>query len=171
MLAILHGEKRFQVRASALVRSEEHVLLHRTCGDSFWTLPGGRVEFGEDSAATVVRELREELGVQTRCLGLAFVTETFFGHLGEEFHEVGFILFAELAQDSAQIDKSVIHPGIEADRRLEFRWFRESELQAVEVFPKFLRDAKLGAGDFPQYVVEREEAIGRAATSDAQGRP
>lgn len=167
MISVKHGDKRFQVRAAALVRSEGHVLLHRARGDEFWTLPGGRVEFGEDSAATVVRELREELGVQARCVGPAFITETFFEHLGEKFHEVGFVLFAELAQDSSQLEKSVSHSGIEADRRLEFRWFRESELSELEVFPKFLRSSELGGGDFPKYIVEREDTIGCAVGSDA----
>ena len=167
MLTIQRGERRFQVRAAALVRSEGYVLLHRTEGDGFWTLPGGRVEFGEDSAATVVREVKEELGVRARCVGLAFITETFFEHREEKFHEVGFVLFAELAQGAAQLDKSVSHSGIEAGCRLEFRWFPESELSALEVFPKFLRNTSLDNGIFPRYIVEREEAIGRVVTPDA----
>lgn len=137
------------------------MLLHRTRGDGFWTLPGGRVEFGEDSAATLVRELREEIGVQARCVGPAFITETFFEHQGEAVHELGFILFAELPQGSPQLKKSVSHPGLEPGHRLEFRWFRESELSRVEVFPKFLRTMRLAAGGFPRYVVERENAVAR----------
>ncbi|PRW64957.1 DNA mismatch repair protein MutT [Actinopolyspora mortivallis] len=34
-----------------------------------WELPGGRVEPGEDEAAAVVRECREELGVDVRVAG------------------------------------------------------------------------------------------------------
>ena len=167
MLTIQRRDGRFQVRAAALVRSEGHVLLHRTEGDDFWTLPGGRVEFGEDSAATVVRELKEELGVLAHCVGLAFITETFFEHQDEKFHEVGFVLFAELSQGAVQLDKSVSHSGIEADRALEFRWFPESKLSELQVFPKFLRSTSLEKGVFPKYVVEREEALGHAVTPDA----
>ena len=33
-----------------------------------WTIPGGAVEYGETMAAAVVREIREELGVEVRVL-------------------------------------------------------------------------------------------------------
>lgn len=157
MLTIQRELQRFQVRASALVRHDGWVLLHRAQGDAFWTLPGGRVELGEDSAATVIRELREELGVAVRCTGLAFVAETFFEHLGEQMHEIGFIFFAELSADSPLLDKAVLHPGIEADRALEFGWLRESALAQAPVYPALLRTQALGAGGFPRYVVERQE--------------
>lgn len=35
-----------------------------------WELPGGKVDGGESDAAAIVRELREELGVETRAVGL-----------------------------------------------------------------------------------------------------
>jgi 8-oxo-dGTP pyrophosphatase MutT (NUDIX family) len=157
MLTIQRDLQRFQVRAAALVRHDGWVLLHRARGDTFWTLPGGRVEFGEDSAATMIREMREELGVEVRCAGLAFVAETFFAHLGEEVHEIAFIFFAELPSGSPLLEKEALHPGIEADRALEFQWLRESALAEAPVYPALLRTEALGRGDFPRYVVEREE--------------
>jgi len=51
------------VRASALVRHDGWVLLHRTQGDTFWTLPGGRVEFGVDLAE---RGHGLDVGLETR---------------------------------------------------------------------------------------------------------
>jgi 8-oxo-dGTP pyrophosphatase MutT (NUDIX family) len=38
-------------------------LIHQAVGDSFWSLPGGRVDMGESSVQTIVREMREELSV------------------------------------------------------------------------------------------------------------
>lgn len=157
MLTIQRELQRFQVRASALLRHDGWVLVHRTRGDTFWTLPGGRVELGEDSAATVIRELREELGVEARCTGLAFVAETFFAHLGEQVHEIAFIFFAELPSDLPLLQKEPLHPGIEAGRALEFRWLRETALAQAPIYPALLRTEALGGGGFPRYVVERQE--------------
>lgn len=40
-----------------------------------WTLPGGRAEDSEGIAEAVVREFREETGLEVEVLGLAFVAE------------------------------------------------------------------------------------------------
>ena len=62
MLSFDVGAGKFQARAAAIIRREDHILIHRMIRDPFWTLPGGRVEFGEDAATTVAREIAEELG-------------------------------------------------------------------------------------------------------------
>ena len=60
-----------RVAAYALVRdAEQRVLLVRIApgypAAGQWTLPGGGVNFAEDPAATVVRELAEETGLDGR---------------------------------------------------------------------------------------------------------
>jgi 8-oxo-dGTP diphosphatase len=42
-----------------------------------WNLPGGRQEERETCERTVVRELREETGLDVRVVGLAYVAESF----------------------------------------------------------------------------------------------
>ena len=51
---------------AAVIRRGDKILLASRPADkppAGWEFPGGKVEPGEDFAATVVRELREELGV------------------------------------------------------------------------------------------------------------
>lgn len=58
------------VVAGALIRDGSVLLGHRHASRAWypdvWDLPGGHVEPGESSRATLDRELREELGVQVR---------------------------------------------------------------------------------------------------------
>jgi ADP-ribose pyrophosphatase YjhB (NUDIX family) len=63
MLSFDAGAWRFNLRAAAIIRNVDRVLLHRLIGDDFWALPGGRVEAGETAQAAVGGEMREEIGV------------------------------------------------------------------------------------------------------------
>lgn len=51
--------------ASAIVTSSEgKILLHRRSDNARWALPGGTMEIGESIGQTIVREVREETGLE-----------------------------------------------------------------------------------------------------------
>ena len=76
------------VAACALVDPDNRILLaQRPDGKTLaglWEFPGGKVEAGETPEETVIRELAEELGIQTKTACLAPLT--FASHAYEQFH-------------------------------------------------------------------------------------
>ena len=76
------------VAACALIDSDRRVLLtRRPAGKSMeglWEFPGGKMERGERPEDTLIRELREELGIAVSEDCLAPLT--FASHAYEEFH-------------------------------------------------------------------------------------
>ena len=76
------------VAACALIDSDGRVLItQRPAGKimaGFWELPGGKLEPGERPEDTVIREMREELGVLIKEACLA--PFTFASHSYPEFH-------------------------------------------------------------------------------------
>ena len=76
------------VSAVALIDADGRVLLaQRPAGKSMaglWEFPGGKVEAGETPEAALIRELHEELGINTWKSCLAPLT--FASHPYEKFH-------------------------------------------------------------------------------------
>ena len=76
------------VAAVALIDADGRVLLaQRPEGKSLaglWEFPGGKVEPGESPEVCLIRELKEELGIDTWKSCLAPLT--FASHAYEEFH-------------------------------------------------------------------------------------
>ena len=81
-------KKLLLVAAVALVDADGRVLLaQRPEGKTLaglWEFPGGKVEQGETPEETIVREVFEEVGLETKIACLAPLT--FASHSYEDFH-------------------------------------------------------------------------------------
>lgn len=114
------------VTAAALVDREGRVLLaQRPPGKhlaGMWEFPGGKVDAGERPEEALIRELQEELGIDTRASCLA--PATFASHDYEDFHLVMLVYLCR---------KWSGHPrGLEGQ---PLRWARPAEMFSIDMPP------------------------------------
>ncbi|MBO6919401.1 MAG: 8-oxo-dGTP diphosphatase MutT [Rhizobiaceae bacterium] len=83
-----HSKPIILVAACALIDTDNRILIaQRPEGKSMagmWEFPGGKVETGETPEAALIRELHEELGIETKETCLAPLT--FASHSYDKFH-------------------------------------------------------------------------------------
>lgn len=171
MISFRVNGMRFNFRSAAVIIDDGHVLLHRALHQDYWSLPGGRVEAGEASAATIARELAEELGprVDARVERLLWVVENFFRLEGEPCHALGMFYLVMLGESSPYLRKERPFDGVEdalplhdgADSRLIFQWFPLETLADVPLYPTFLRERLTHLPAAPELVTHARLAANR----------
>jgi 8-oxo-dGTP diphosphatase len=109
---------------AAYIEQNDKVLLDRRKAGTHlagtWEFPGGKVEAGESEEAALVRELREELGVETN-IGAEIAR---VHHAYEDFDLI-LVLF----------EATVIHGEPSAVAVAEIGWFERRRLREVEMPP------------------------------------
>ncbi len=149
----------FNFRVAGLLFHDGRVLIHRTLRDDYFAFPGGRVESGEDTAQTVVREFQEEIGLDVEVVRLLWVNENFFSHEGYRFHELGFYYLLKAKEESAVPTTDLFYSkelGADGKPHLEFRWVEMERVGDIVLYPVFVKERLGNLPTSVEHLVERE---------------
>ena len=138
-LNIKVDDYRLNVRAAAMIIHNNKVLMHKDNNTNTYHLPGGRVEFGESSDKTVVREILEELGKEIEVTEYACTLENFFVYEGLKVHEIVFIHKAEFKLPEDKLIEDTMY-NVEGRDELTYEWVKLDEIDNYNVLPVILKD-------------------------------
>jgi len=143
----------YSIGVGALVRRDGKILLVRRAqepGKGNWTIPGGYIEQLEPIGETVVREVVEETGVQSRVVGIVALRDQPRG-----VHNV------YIAFEMEYIEGEPVPDGVEVDAA-GFYSLEEQRSMPVAGFTEWLIDASLNKKSDGMRKDERQASPGSA---------
>ena len=126
------GSTIFGVRATALIVKDNRLFVIED-EDGCYTI-GGAIQVDEATEDAVVREVKEELGVASRALQLAFIVENRFEQAEVHYHNIEFHYLVDLLEDAPLTMQEDAKP-------LPCRWLALDDLHTVNLKPSFLKTA------------------------------
>ena len=133
-------EKTIERVRAIIIDSSKILLIHRIKKDnSYWVIPGGGVEAGENHQQAVERECFEELGIQVR-VGRLFLQRT-ADMLDIKGHQEFFYLCEMVGGEVGTGQGPEFQPGTEYQGEFKAEWVDIEKLPIVDLRPNEVRDA------------------------------
>ena len=159
----------FVYRVAGVAIYDDRLLVHRSIIDDFWSLPGGRCEFLEISKDALMREIKEEIGVEIKIIRPLYFVENFFYFERKNYHELSIFYQMEFSPDSKLVfEKDTFH-GKERELGFEnstfygkeldliFKWVNINEVENLRLYPLFLRKSLKNIKSYPEHIINRDD--------------
>lgn len=134
---------RYGVRVTAIILQDNQLLTYKVGNQRH--LVGGAIQLGETSSAAVLREVKEELGVDCQVQELMFVVENRFDYQDELHHMIEFHYKVKLL---GAIPKYTLD-----EVPYECEWLALENLSVYDVRPKFLKEELLKSATSVRHIV------------------
>lgn len=128
----------FNFRVAGIIVDNDNYLIQHTGDDPYYALIGGRVEFNDDTANSLIREIEEEVDIKVSLddLKLIDVVENFFYLKGRNFHELLFIYRVDVSKYN--LDKVSINT-LDKDHSVN-TWYSYEEMLNLNIQPSLIKD-------------------------------
>ena len=145
---------KLNIRSAWVIIHNNKILTHKNVNKNHYSLPGGRVEIGENSEETVIRELHEELEKNTVITGDIATIENFFEMDNKKYHEIYFVHKVEFVNDEDQIIDYTLH-NKEGKEYLQYEWLDLNKIDEYNILPKCIKSI-LKSKQFPMHIINND---------------
>ena len=139
-ISFVTGEGRFNYRVSAVILDGGRILAMHDERSPYYYLPGGRVKMGERAEDAVLREVREELGIEARIELPLWLSQAFFIEDVDrtDFHELCLYFLVD-ASATDLLTRGDRFRGPELRHVHDFEWLPFERLKDEYFYPLFLK--------------------------------
>lgn len=139
-LKIKMEEEEFHCRACGIIKQENYFLIMRVNETSYYHIPGGHIEIGEDSKQTIIREIKEEIGCDIIKMNLFAIQENFWTRNNRKCHGIEFYYIIEPKENLEIKDYQRIEIDKGEEKLLDFKWVTSEELKDIDLRPNNIKN-------------------------------
>ncbi len=131
---------RFNYRVCAVLLDRGRILAMHDERSPYFYLPGGRVRMGERAEDAVLREVREELGIEARIVRPLWLSQSFFNEdvAHVDYHELCLYFLVD-ASATDLLTRGDRFRGPELRHVHDFEWLPFERLKDEYFYPLFLK--------------------------------
>ena len=146
----------FNYRVGAIIIHDGKLLLMHNEEEPYYYTVGGRVHFNETTEETVVREVREEIGVDLQIDRFLFFQEQFFDGkvTGTHIHELGVYY---LMKDSPALENLECHSVTARGVAEELLWVPLEETGSYYIVPESIAARLTSLPRHAEHIIEIDE--------------
>ncbi len=146
---------RFNYRVCAIIINDNKLLGMHDENSPYYYLPGGRVTLHETAENAVLREVKEELGIDAKIIRPLWINQGFFDEdvTGEKFHELCIYFLVDVSHTNL-LDRGDKFRSVEKHHTHDFEWLPFTQLKDEYLYPVFIKE---NIYDLPQTLVLRSE--------------
>ena len=148
---------RFNFRVGAVIMNGRKILMARNPNDKrfYYYSVGGRVKFGETLESAVLRELKEETGVDCEIERLCCLHENFFtDDAGIPYHEISVFFLIKPNDDLLKIENGYKTKDGPTGEYLE--WIDLDNCENITIYPEFFKTIDLSDKTKPSHFVSKD---------------
>ena len=122
----------FRTSAIALSHDGKRILMTTKKDMNYYTLPGGRVNGGEDTSQTIRRKFREELDIDIEVTAIKLIVETFFKLKGKDYHELQYFYIIKILEEKYEDMQEQFTGNVEG---IIYEWINIADLDNITYRP------------------------------------
>ena len=117
----------FSYRVGGVLIKDNKILL--TKGGEDYSLPGGHVQIGETSSETVIREFKEETGIDVEPINVISTYENFWNWDGKKCHQLCIYYRLNMKDDTQEL---IARPDTNDTK---YVWVSLNDLSNIKLYP------------------------------------
>ena len=144
-LSVVVGDAKFNYRVGLLIEKGSEFLVEVNPAFDYVVIPGGRVKTLESSSEALIREIKEEMGIDINEYEVEMISiiENFFEFENEKVHELFLVYRMKIEEDDMRFKNNMKNMDSVASY---YEWVSKEDIKNIRLLPTVLEDAMNSKG-------------------------